>query len=108
MNAGEAAALAAIHAAFADPEPLVYEQGGVLLEPIRAIWSDDGAAGFQGAGSTLRQITYEIQQADLPERPSKTRDRFTHRGRRWDISDVTRRDDVGAWCLIVVDAGAAT
>ena len=59
-------------------------------------------------GSTLRKLTYEIQQSDLPKRPSKTRDSFTHHGRRWEISDVTKRDDIGAWWLVVADAGAAT
>ena len=107
MNAAEAAALAAIRAAFVDPEPIIYSQDGIVLEPIGAIWTDDAAASFPGAGSTLRKLTYEIQQSDLPKRPSKTRDSFTHNGRRWEISDVTRRDDIGAWWLVVADAGAA-
>ena len=94
--------------AFADPERIIYKQDGVVLPPIQAIWTDDAAAGFAGAGSTLRKLTYEIQQSDLPKRPSKTRDSFKHRGRRWEISDVTRRDDIGAWWLVVVDAGAVT
>ncbi len=108
MNEAEAAALAAIRAAFADTEPLHYTQDGKLLDPIHAILSDEAAAGFEGPGSTLRKFTYEIQQSDLPKRPSKTRDSFTHRGRRWEISDVTKRDDIGAWCLVTADAGAAT
>lgn len=94
--------------AFADLERIIYTQDGVILPPIRAIWTDDAAAGFPGAGSTLRKLTYEIQQSDLPKRPLKTRDSFTHHGRRWEISDVTKRDDIGAWWLVVADAGAAT
>lgn len=101
------AAAAVLFTAFADPERIIYTQDGVVLEPIRAIWTDNAAAGFPGAGSTLRKLTYEIQQSDMPKRPSKTRDSFTHHGRRWEISDVTKRDDIGAWWLVVTDAGAA-
>ncbi len=106
MNAAEAAALTAIHAAFADSQPVLYIQDGIALPPIRAIWTDAAAAGFEGPGSTLRKLTYEIQQSDLPKRPSKTRDSFTHNAQRWTISDVTRRDDISAWVLVVTDAGA--
>ncbi len=102
-----AAAAPVFFTAFADRELIIYTQAGVVLPPIRAIWSDDAAASFEGAGSTLRKLTYEIRQADLPKRPSKTRDSFTHRGRIWQIADVTTRDDIGAWLLVVADVGAA-
>ncbi len=101
------AAASVLFKAFADPERIIYTQDGVVLLPIRAIWTDTAAAGFEGPGSTLRKLTYEIQQSDLPKRPSKTRDSFTHIGRRWAIDDVTKRDDIGAWWLIVSDAGPA-
>lgn len=93
--------------AFADPEPIIYTQDSVVLAPISVITTDDAAAGFEGAGSTLRKLTYEIKQIDLPKRPSKVRDSFTHHGRRWEISDVVQRDDIGAWLLVVADTGAA-
>lgn len=99
------AAASVFFTAFADPERILYTQDGVVLEPIRAIRTDSAAAGFEGPGSTLRELTYEIQQSDLPKRPTK-RDSFIHNGQRWEISDVTRRDDIGAWWLVVVDAGA--
>jgi hypothetical protein len=102
-----AAAAPIVFSAFADREPIVYTQAGVVLQPFRAVLQDDAAATFPGAGSTLRKLTYEVQQADLPKRPSKTRDSFTHRGRRFEISDVTDRTDIGAWWLVVVDTGAA-
>jgi hypothetical protein len=101
------AAAPAFFKAFADPERIIYTQDGVVLEPIRAIWTDDAAASFFGAGGTLRKLTYEIQQSDLPKRPSKTRDTFTHNGRRWAIEEVICRNDIGAWWLVVADAGAA-
>lgn len=106
MSPAETAAIAAIYDVYADPQPILYVQDSVTLDPIRAIWSDDAAAGFEGVGSTLRKLTYEIRQVDVPKRPSK-RDSFTHNGRRWEITDITQRDDVGAWSLVVVDAGAA-
>ena len=101
------AAGAVITAAFVDPEPIIYTQGGVILPPIRAIRTEDAAPVFQGAGSTLRKIGYEVQQRDLPAEPTK-RDSFTHRGRKWVPAEATRMDDIGAWLLFVEDAGAAT
>lgn len=104
LGAGPAAA---IFAAFADPEPVVYSQRGVALPaPVRAVRSVDAAPAFAGPGDTLRSTTYEIRQADLPDEPT-AKDSFTHRGRRWRVSNVTRDDDAGAWLLMVTDAGAA-
>lgn len=101
------AAAPVIFAAFADPEPIIYTQAGVVLEkPIRVIRSEEGAPAFAGAGASLRKLTYEVRQRDLPAKPTK-RDSFTHRGRKWSIEDCTRADDVGAWLLIVTDTGAA-
>jgi hypothetical protein len=100
------AAGAAIVAAFADPEPIIYTQAGIVLpDPIRVVRSDDSAPTFAGPGSTLRKITYEVPQSALPAEPTK-KDRFEHRGRRWAVQDKTRRDDIGAWLLVVTDDGA--
>lgn len=105
MSIWEAAG-AAINAAFADPEPIVYTQGGAALPPMPAIRSDEGAPTFDGPGRTLRSVSYEIQQQHLPIRPLNN-DTFTHRRRRWKVIDVTTHDDVGAWRVVVTDAGAA-
>ena len=51
---------AVINAAFADPEPIIYTQGGTALPPMPAIRSDEGAPNFDGAGRTLRSVAYEI------------------------------------------------
>ena len=104
---GEAAALAAIWEGFADPEPIIYTQAGVELPSMPAIRSDIAAPTFDGPGATLRSIIYEVQHANFPARPTKS-DSFTHRGHRWRVEDVSRRDDVGAWELTVVDGGPAT
>lgn len=101
-----ATAGAVINAAFADPEPITYMQGGTVMPPITAIRSDEGAPAFDGPGRTLRSISYEIQQRDLPVRPVNG-DTFTHRNRRWRVIDVTTHDDVGAWRVVVTDTGAA-
>lgn len=100
------AAAPVIFRAFADPEPIIYTQGGVILPPIRAIRTDEAAPAFEGPGSTLRKLAYEVQQRDLPAEPTK-RDSFTHRGRLWTLIEATRMDDVGSWLLMVNDAGAA-
>lgn len=97
------AASAAIVAAFADPELLIYTCAGKQPVAIRAIRSehglDDGSA---------RRVAYEIADtAGLPAAPTK-RDTFTHRGRVYGPEQIMRRDDVGAWQLTVSDQGAAS
>lgn len=99
-------AAAIIDAIFADEEELIYTGAGLTAAPILAIRSDVPALDFDGAGKTLRKITYEIAQADLPERPDKT-NTFQHRGHDWKVEDVTKRDDIGKWELIVVDLGVS-
>ena len=102
-----AAAAPVIFTAFVDREPIIYTQAGVQLpKPIRAIRSDEPAPAFPGPGASLRKLTYEVLQSDLPAEPTK-RDSFTHRGRRWSIEDRTRLDDTASWLLVVCDAGAA-
>lgn len=102
----EAAALDAIHAAFADREPLFYIQAGAILPAFTAIRSERKAPAFEGAGSSLRTIAWEIRKVDVPVRP-RTNEVFTHRGRRWRVGDVTTMDDVAAWEVVVSDIGAA-
>jgi hypothetical protein len=106
MKAGEAAALAAIHAAWADDEPIIYTQASVAVGPVLAIRSDVAAPTFQGPGASLRKVTYEVRKPDLPAEPTK-RDTFTHRGRKWSIAERISLDELDAWQLIVTDVGAA-
>ncbi len=102
---GDAAALAEIRAAFADLEPAIYVQSNRgPLPPLSVIRTDLAGPAFRGEGSTSRQIIYEVDQADLAEEPTK-RDRLIHRGRVWAFEDITRRDDIAAWELIVSDEG---
>ena len=99
MSPAEAAASAAIDALYA--EPVVYAGGG-LPEPktINVIWSDVAGDPFQGAGNTVRVISAEIQQTDLPAQPAKA-DRLTRNGTVWQPNDSTRRDDIGKWVVIL-------
>lgn len=99
-----AAALAAISAMFA--EPIIYTGAGLIEEPIVAIKSDAPAGGFNGRGATLRQISFEVAQVLLPSQPEK-RDMIQHKGSLWRVTDITRRDDVAAWELVVTRDGAA-
>ena len=100
-------ASAAIDRAFNDPEPIIYTGAGLVGAPLAAIRSDTAAPAFNGAGKTLRTITYEVRQADLPEQPRKS-NTFTHRGHLWRVEDITRRDDIGKWELVVTDGGPTT
>jgi hypothetical protein len=99
---------AIIDAQFADEaEPnIIYTGGGLTAEEIPAIWSDVPAPGFEGPGSTLRTVIYEVPQSSFTEEPEND-DTFTHRTRRWSVENVTRRDDIGKWELIVADIGEA-
>jgi len=98
---------AIIDATFKEEAEIIYTGAGLVGTPITAIRSDVPAPEFPGAGRTLRKITYEVRQSDLPEDASGE-DTFTHRGVRWSVQDVTRRDDIGKWELVVVDEGPAT
>jgi len=98
MRPDEEAALADIRAAFS--ETVIYTGGGLIAQEIPAVRMEDGAPAFQGAGATLRKITFEIAQADLPEEPRKG-DLLTSDGVELKVIDRTRRDDVAAWWLVV-------
>ena len=101
-----ATASAAIDAVFADPEAIVYTGGGLVAAPVKAIRLDLDAPEFDGVGSTLPRIVYEVAFAAFPGEPKKP-DFFTHRGRRWNIQQAQRRDDVGKWRLDVTQGPAA-
>lgn len=101
------AALAAIRAAFIDPEPIVYRIDGADRPPFHAIRSETTARdGDSYSGNNLRRIFWEIHRSDLPRKPAN-RDTFAHRGRRWEVTQVEDADDVEAWVITVTDAGAA-
>jgi hypothetical protein len=90
--------IAAIHAAFA--EPVAYTGAGLGGATIAAIKSDEAGDPFQGPGSTVRKISFEVLQAALPGTPAKG-NIIVHAGTSWRVIDITRRDDVAAWALIV-------
>ena len=107
MLAHEAAAQAAVRAAFG--VGVLYVGAGLAAGEIVAVKSDTAALPFQGGGDTLRQISFEVAQADLPSEPDKgelllegtapwSADTVTS---VWAVNDITRRDDIGAWVLIV-------
>lgn len=98
---------AAIDRTFRDREQILYSGAGLSAAPLWAIRSDVAAPDFQGSGRSLREISYEIEQADLLEEPRKS-DTLIHRGRIWRVEDRTRRDDIGKWVVIVVDCGSAS
>lgn len=105
MNWGPAAAnaAAAIHAAFREELPVRYTGAGVTNRSVAAVKVDIAADSFQGPGKTLRQISFEVQQCALPEPPGKGNRivELDGDGTVWRVIDITRRDDVGAWVLIV-------
>ncbi len=97
---------AAIDRVFADPSPIIYTGAGLTAGSVSAIRTDDAAPDFAGPGQSARTIGYEVAMASLPSKPSKS-DYFTHRGRKWRVIDITTRDEIGKYALIVQDDGAA-
>lgn len=102
MKPHEAAALAAVADAYG--EPVAYS-GGAFAETISAIRSDVSAEAFQGAGSTLREVSYEIRFAALPIgfRPRKGH-RIGDATGDWQVLEPRRREDIAAWILIVEES----
>lgn len=96
MRAEEVGALAAVRALY--EEPVAYTGAGLAGDIIGAIPSEDRAPAFQGAGSTLRTLSFEIAYTSLPTRPRKG-DEITWKGKVYSVDDITERDDVEAWAL---------
>ena len=97
--------MAAIDAAFTDPEPLIYLVAGAsdLLAPFHAIRTD-GEARFAGGVSSPR-TSYEINPIYVA-RPKRD-DSFEHRGRRWKVEEANWLPAVNRWDVRVSDAGPA-
>lgn len=83
-------------------EDVVYTGAGLAGEAIKAIWSDGSAPDFSGPGTTARMVSFEIEKAALPL-PPRNGDTILRvaTSELWRVNDVTRRDDVGAWLLVV-------
>lgn len=103
MKPHETAALNVVRAAY--EEPVTYTGAGLDEEVVMAIPSDSAAMPFQGAGATAREVSFEIAQAALPERPRKG-NLIDHGANHWKVNDITQRDDVAAWVLVVEEAMA--
>ena len=100
MKAFAVAGLAAIRRTF--EEDVVYTGAGLAGATIKAIWSEDAAPEFLGPGSTARIVSFEIADAALPTAPRKGNTIVrVATGETWKVNDITRRDDVAAWSLIV-------
>jgi hypothetical protein len=82
-----------------------YTGAGVTDQPMTAIRADYEAPARDNGSRTLRNIVFEIQQADLPERPSG-KDTFTVGTARWRVQTVERRDDIGKWEVGAREEGA--
>ncbi|WP_428968273.1 head-tail joining protein [Sphingomonas sp. Xoc002] len=95
--------MAAIDAAFADPEPLIYLVAGasVSLAPFQAIRTD-GEATFGGGVSSPR-TSYEINPTYVAQ--PKRGDNFEHRGRRWKVEEANWLPAINRWDVRVSDAG---
>lgn len=100
-------AAADLHDAFADP--IIYIGAGLDNASITGTKYDVPADTFQGAGSTARKVWFEVQRSDLPQAPAKRNtirhvDPMTGAETLWSVIEPVRRDDIGAWDLIVEKA----
>lgn len=98
----EAAALAAIESVYG--APVTYSGAGLDGVSVVAIRTDWRAAAFQGFEGKASSLSFEIQKADLPERPDKRDIIVEANGARWSPIDIDERDDVDAWVLFVEEA----
>ena len=96
MRAEEVVALAAVRALY--EEPVIYTGAGLNGEIIGAIPSEERAPPFQGAGSTLRSLSFEVAYSTLPERPRKGNE-IVWKGKTYSVDDITEHDDIEAWGL---------
>jgi hypothetical protein len=85
---------------------VTYTGAGLAGVDITAIRGDYAAPNFEGAGKTERSLTFEVAQADLPQRPTGT-NTFICAGIKFRVQDVTKRDDIGKWELGAVEIGTA-
>ncbi|MDX3885989.1 MAG: hypothetical protein QHC65_16315 [Sphingomonas sp.] len=82
--------------------PILYTGAGLDSAPITAIPADAAGAAFTGPGATIRQMSFEIDQADLIDAPRKGDIIVDVRwDTPWRVIERTRRDDIGAWVLVV-------
>lgn len=89
----------AIHNAFA--KTVQYTGAGLSADDISAVKFDQPADPFQGPGSTARMIKFEILKSALSVKPDKEDEIVEASGVDWSVIDITDRDDIGAWHLIV-------
>jgi len=89
----------AIHNQFA--KVVQYTGAGLTAGDVKAVKSDQPADPFQGAGSTARMIRFEILKSALPTSPEKGDGIVEISGLDWSVIDITDRDDIDAWHLIV-------
>jgi len=81
-----------IHAAFADP--VTYTGAGLVAAAITAVYFEEPAPAFQGAGATARRVWFEVRISDLPEEPARG-DVIMHNGLEWRVNDFVRVEDLG-------------
>ena len=94
--------LAEIHAAFA--EEVIYTGAGLTAGAVAAIPRDVDASGFMGSAGSVRTKSFEIQQAEFTDAPAAWDELVTADGTIWRVTEAQRRDDVGAWILVVEHA----
>lgn len=96
-----AVAQGAIRAAFGIP--VSYTGAGLSAAPLRAIKADVAAPDFQGAGQTLRRISFEVAASDLPLRPGAGNVIVERPGepgeRRWRVIDAEFDSATCAWTV---------
>lgn len=96
----DAAALADIHSAFA--QPVSWQQDAVTVAVSAVLFNARGDDPI-GVGMSVRQRGYEIPVADLPFEP-RYGDRITDAGKVWRVIDVMDYEEAEAWRVQVESA----
>lgn len=96
----DAAALADIHAAFA--QPVTWRQDGTIVDVSAVLFNGHGDDPI-GVGMSVRRRGYEVRKADLPFDP-RSGDNITDSGQQWRVIDVMEYDEAAAWRVHVESA----
>lgn len=93
--------LEAIRLEFA--EPITYDPPGkwAVDRAMQAVYCNEPAPDALGAGNTGRTVWFEIAYGDMTQRPSKAGDLIAHSTGNYRVIQVTDRDDISSWEVVV-------
>lgn len=97
-GAGADAALARLHSRLG--ASVTVTGAGLTAASRLAVISNAPGDAFQGAGRTMRRVTFHFRRADLPAAPTKTMTITDGSATVWRAIDIINRGDVDGWDVV--------